>query len=159
DFTVQAVGGAPQQVATQQFRLDVSAGLIITTAETLPDGTTFAAYTAALNAAGGVGPYSWSLTAGALPEGLALSNSGSISGTPTRVGSATITVEAADNSNSKATKSFTISIVAPALGTLSLTNVADTMNPAQQLVIGLSLSAPPPKSVSGSLKITFTSNS
>ena len=158
DFTVQATGGTPQQIATQLFRLEVSAGFVITTAPVLPDGTALLFYTTTLNAGGGTSPYTWTLSGGNLPDGLNLSTSGLISGTATNTGVFTITVQASDASDRKAIKVFTLSIITPPLGTFSV-NVPGTMNPAQQVPIGLSLSAGQPNPISGSLKISFASNS
>src|SRR5262249_19397968 len=66
---------------------------------------------------------------------------------------------AVDSSSLTTTAVFTISITAAPTGSLSLTNLPAIMDPAQQLPIGLSLSAPQPSAISGSLIITFTSNS
>jgi hypothetical protein len=160
NFTVQATsGGTQQQVAAQSFRLQVVSALSITTASTLPNGTLSALYMTALAATGGVAPYTWTQTNGALPDGLNLGPSGLISGTPIRVGVFTVTVQAADSFSLTTTAVFTISVAPAETGTLSLGNVPGTMNPAQQLPIGLSLSAPQPTSTLGSLMITFTSNS
>src|SRR6185295_19460891 len=65
-----------------------------------------------LTASGGTAPYTWSVTAGALPGGLQLSAGGSISGTPTATGSFNFTVQVADSAAVKATKQFSITIVA-----------------------------------------------
>jgi hypothetical protein len=158
DFIVQVTGGTPQQIATQLFRLEVSAGFAITTPPALPEGTVLVSYTTTLNADGGTTPYTWTLSSGNLPNGLNLSTSGVISGTPANAGAFTLTVQASDASDRKSGKVFTLSIVAPPFGTFSL-NVPATMNPAQQLPIGLTLSAGQPNPVSGSLKISFASNS
>jgi len=158
DFTVQATGGTPQQIATKLFRLEVTAGLVITTAPRLPDGTALLPYTTTLNANGGTAPYNWSLTSGNLPNGLNLSSSGLISGTATTTGAFTITVQASDASSRTASEVFTLSIIAPPLGRFSW-NVPATMNPGQQVPVGLSLSSAQPNPVSGSLKIAFASNS
>src|SRR5262249_9680217 len=109
DFTVQVAGGTPQQTASQPFRLEGGAGLVITTPR-LPDGTVSVSYNATLNAAGGTEPYNWVVTTGSLPNGLDLASSGLINGTPTNAGMFTITVQASDNSTLKVTKVFTISI-------------------------------------------------
>jgi hypothetical protein len=159
DFTIQAVGGTAQQTATRQFRLEVGTGLVITTPSLLPDGTTSANYTVILNATGGVSPYHWTLNAGTLPDGLDLSTSGLISGTPRRTGVFTVTVQASDNSNLKATKDFTISITAPTLASFSLINVPNTMSTAQQTALGLSISPTQPNLIVGTLTLKFTSNS
>jgi len=66
----------------------------------------------ALSATGGVQPYSWSISAGALPDGLNLSGDGSVSGTPTSAGSFAFTIQVADIGGSTATVSGKIGIAA-----------------------------------------------
>jgi tetratricopeptide (TPR) repeat protein len=51
-----------------------------------------ALYSQTLAVSGGTPPYTWSLTAGSLPAGLALSSAGVIGGTPSAVTSASFTV-------------------------------------------------------------------
>lgn len=64
----------------------------------LPAGPVGSAYSQTLAASGGTPPYAnWKLAAGSLPPGLTLSSSGLISGTPSSVGSATVTVEVTDS--------------------------------------------------------------
>jgi Putative Ig domain len=57
-----------------------AAGLLVTT-PTLAAAQVSRAYSARLTAGGGPGPYHWAVTAGSLPEGLALSASGVLAGT------------------------------------------------------------------------------
>ena len=57
-------------------------GLTVTT-PTLPSAQVSLEYSATLTAAGGAGPYRWAVTAGSLPQGLALSSAGLLSGTVT----------------------------------------------------------------------------
>lgn len=64
----------------QKFLLWVL-GLHVTTAS-LPEAVTGTPYSEQLTARGGVQPYRWSVTGGALPQGLKLSKTGVISGTP-----------------------------------------------------------------------------
>jgi len=64
----------------------------------------------ALTAAGGVQPYHWTVSAGALPPGLTVGADGSISGNPTGAGDYTFTIQAADSGDSNATVSGKISI-------------------------------------------------
>ena len=62
----------------------------------LPAGDELAAYQANLTASGGVAPYVWKLSSGALPAGLALSNSGTITGTPSSPGTTSFSVTVSD---------------------------------------------------------------
>ncbi len=66
------------------------------TPTSLPVGYVGEAYTQTLNAAGGTSPYSWSVTAGALPPGLSLSTGGVLTGFPVTVGRSTPTVTVTD---------------------------------------------------------------
>src|SRR5580765_4092868 len=63
---------------------------------TLPSGTVSVPYSQALSTTGGKAPYTWSLSAGALPGGLSLNNGGTISGTPTTGGTFQFTVKVVD---------------------------------------------------------------
>jgi alpha-tubulin suppressor-like RCC1 family protein len=82
--------------------------IVITTA--LPDGTAGRPYAASLSAAGGRAPYRWSV-AGA-PSGLAMAADGRISGTPTAVGSSTLTVIVLDADGRVGTSTFSLRVVA-----------------------------------------------
>jgi large repetitive protein len=73
--------------------LQWNAGVVILTT-TLPGATHGVPYTATLNAQSGTSPVTWSLSAGTLPVGLALSAAGGISGTPTTAGTSNFTVAA-----------------------------------------------------------------
>ncbi|MEQ8983467.1 MAG: putative Ig domain-containing protein, partial [Deltaproteobacteria bacterium] len=75
---------------------DVPTPVAIDTAS-LPDGTVGVAYRATLASLGGVGTPTWSVVAGALPEGLVLSGV-TIEGVPTVAGTTTFTVEVRDDS-------------------------------------------------------------
>ncbi len=89
---------------------------------TLPASTVAAAYSQTLTASGGTGPYSFAITAGAVPAGLSLSPSGVLSGTPTAAGSFNFTVTASDSSPFPGpfagSRAYTLTVGAP---TLSLT--------------------------------------
>jgi fibronectin type 3 domain-containing protein len=73
---------------------------------TMPQATVGVAYSASIAQAasvtGGVPPYTYSLTSGTLPAGLALSSAGTISGTPTTTGTSNFTITVADSSGTKA---------------------------------------------------------
>ncbi|HTW23708.1 MAG TPA: putative Ig domain-containing protein [Candidatus Baltobacteraceae bacterium] len=85
------------------------------TTTSLPNGTLNVVYAGAtLKATGGVVPYTWSLAAGSgpLPTGLSLSNSGTISGTPTgtTTGVFPITVQVQDSEVPAMTQTAALSI-------------------------------------------------
>ncbi|WP_447413104.1 putative Ig domain-containing protein, partial [Clostridium perfringens] len=72
--------GAGPASATRVYTLNVAAPAIALTPATLPAATPGAAYSQTLGAAGGIAPYSYAITAGALPTGLTLSSTGTLSG-------------------------------------------------------------------------------
>lgn len=65
---------------------------------TLANGRQGVAYAETLFASGGTGPYTFTLTDGALPAGVTLRADGFISGTPTQSGTFNFTVQVADSS-------------------------------------------------------------
>jgi hypothetical protein len=69
----------------------------------LPPAAVGVPYPQTLQAISGTAPYTWSVSAGALPAGLTLSAAGVISGTPTAVGTASFTVTALDATTPTAT--------------------------------------------------------
>ena len=98
------------------FNLTVDSGLQLS--PILPNPQVGKAYSQALNATGGLKPYTWQLTSGTLPDGLQFNaTAGVISGTPTTVGAFTFTITVADAENPKATApaTFTLSTAAPGL--------------------------------------------
>jgi hypothetical protein len=78
----------------------------LTLTGTLPNATLNVAYTQTLHASGGLAPYTYAITAGALPAGLSLSTDGIISGTPTTVGATSFTVTATDSEGTPQTASL-----------------------------------------------------
>lgn len=97
------------------FLITSNVSLAVTTSS-LPGATVGSPYSQTLSASGGQTPYSWSVTAGALPAGLSLdSSTGIISGTPTATGTASFTVQVADVNGTTATKALSIVVSAVAL--------------------------------------------
>lgn len=74
----------------------------------LPQGTVGQAYSATLGATGGTTPYTWSVTSGSLPAGIALSPAGTLSGTPTTAGTSSAVVQVTDASAQHATETITM---------------------------------------------------
>lgn len=82
------------------------------TTESLPPGQRGNVYAVAFNATGGNAPYSWRISAGAAPSGIAMNSNGNFVGTPTSVGTSNFTVMVADANGNSATAGFNTSIAA-----------------------------------------------
>ncbi|HUE88051.1 MAG TPA: putative Ig domain-containing protein [Vicinamibacterales bacterium] len=98
-----------------------------------PAGVVGLAYSHSLTASGGTGQYSWSVQSGVLPAGVALSASGTLSGTPTTVGSSNFTVTVTSGAQSQS-RSYSIIVTAPVPSTLQIVR-----GHAQTQIIGLTL--------------------
>jgi Putative Ig domain len=80
--------------------------------EALKLATATETYAQNLNATGGTAPYTFSLESGSPPEGIALSPSGELAGTPTTAGTSTFTVLATDSSSParSVTKTYALTV-------------------------------------------------
>jgi putative Ig domain-containing protein/fibronectin type III domain protein len=98
-FMIQVKDGS-NRTGTKGFNISVTSppSPLVVNTNSLPDGTAQVQYGGLLSASGGLAPYSWSLTAGALPPGLALgSSTGAIAGTPSAAGQYSFTVQVQDS--------------------------------------------------------------
>jgi hypothetical protein len=86
--------------------------LTITTSS-LPSATQNAAYDQTLNAAAGTGPYTWSVVAGTLPDGVVLGAAGNLHGVPTQTGTFPFTAQVDDGTHT-ATKQLSLTVGAGA---------------------------------------------
>ena len=86
-------------------------GILEITVSNLTDATVGQPYTTALDADGGGGDYTWALTAGSLPTGLALTDTtGVISGTPTAADTTEFTVQATAGDGQTDTATLTLRV-------------------------------------------------
>src|SRR6185436_19307713 len=90
------------QSAQRAFTLTVNPQPLQITTQTVPDTVKNTAYSQTLASSGGVAPFTWTITAGALPTGLSLSTAGAITGTSTTAGTFTFTARVADGSAQQA---------------------------------------------------------
>ena len=90
----------------------VATPLSFTTSCPLPSATLLSAYATNLVSAGGTAPYSYSITAGALPRPLTLTSSGLVSGAPFHIGTYTFTLEVRDAALATASRSCSMQVVA-----------------------------------------------
>ncbi len=112
NFSVRAIdstGITPGQI-TNAYTLTIAAPTITVAPATLPNGARTVAYTQTVTASGGTAPYSFTLSAGALPTGLVLSTAGALTGTPTVVGTYNFTVRATDALSFTGIRAYTVVI-------------------------------------------------
>ncbi len=111
NYTIAATGVTP--IAGPPVTTQVGAAVcpeISLNPATLPNGMVGAAYDQSVTASGGTEPYSFAVTSGALPNGLALSASGAITGTPIQSGSFSFTFEAIDASECAGSREYSINV-------------------------------------------------
>ncbi|WP_199033348.1 Ig domain-containing protein, partial [Ralstonia sp. ASV6] len=116
NFSVTATdssSGSGPYAVTGTYALTVSAPTIAVAPATLPSPAIATAYSQTVNASNGTAPYTYAVTAGALPTGLTLSSSGVLSGTPTAGGTFNFTVTATDANSFTASRAYSVSIGAP----------------------------------------------
>jgi Putative Ig domain len=103
---------SPAQTISAPISFVVAPPALSIITSSLPSGIQGTNYLNGLQATGGTMPYSWSVTAGSLPAGLALgSTTGIVSGTPAVTGTFNLTVTVADASSPSQTKSIPLSFV------------------------------------------------
>lgn len=99
-------------IGSKAFTINVIAML---STSPLPSAVMNSPYTFTFTAVGGLTPYMWTVTAGALPAGLTLATSGVLSGTPTAVTTATFTVTVSDSNTAaqaSVSRQFTLAVLA-----------------------------------------------
>jgi hypothetical protein len=65
------------------YTINIGASILTVSPATLPNGTQNSAYSQTVTASGGTGPYTFAVTSGSVPAGLALDSGGNLTGTPT----------------------------------------------------------------------------
>ena len=99
---------------SRTFSLTVSAPpLAVETASIPGEAAVGQAFSQQLTGTGGAEPYVWSVSAGALPPGLALSAGGLLAGTPSLAGTYAFTVLLADNASGSATREYSMIVTGP----------------------------------------------
>jgi hypothetical protein len=158
-FTVQ-VRDSGSQTATKAFTMTVTPAALTITTSAFPIATLNTPYSAQLQATGGTPPYTWSVATGSLSAGLALASTGSVTGTPSNVGSQDFVIKVTDSSSASATRSFSLLVQAVGGGSFPTisANLPATGTPTQQIPVSLFLSAAFPNTIPVQLNMTFSSN-
>lgn len=119
NFTVMVTdSGTPtHNTGVQALSITINAAALSITNTSLPNGTNGIAYSATLQASGGVTPYTWSISTGSLPSWATLNAStGQITGTPNATGTTNFTVQVADSETPPVTKTQALSITVNTAG-------------------------------------------
>lgn len=121
-----ALSGTPTVVGQQQFTITATDNVATTGARTyllrvcpatslvptvLPDPVLNAPYHQLLTIRGTGSPQTYSVTAGALPAGLALAADGNITGTPTAAGSFSFTITATESNSCATPQQFSFTVI------------------------------------------------
>jgi len=110
NFTVRATGANGCQ-GTRAYTLTISPPCNVTiNPSSLTAGTVGAAYNQTLIATGSGPGYTFTISAGALPNGLSLASGGALTGTPTAAGTFNFTAKASDATGCFGTRSYTVTI-------------------------------------------------
>lgn len=135
NFTVTATssstGTGVPHTGSRAYSTTFLPATVLLPATTLANGTQNAAYSATLNpASGGTSPYSYAVTAGALPAGITLNTAtGALTGTPTASGTFNFAVTATDSSTGSGPYTST-----PRGYTLQILNSPPVANPVSATV-------------------------
>jgi hypothetical protein len=120
------------------------------------------AFTLPMAATGGTSPYTWTVTAGALPPGLSLNPaSGLLAGTPTATGAANCTLTVTDAQSHKADQVMLITVLSPPLDLTTAQLGAGQQGVAYSQTLAASGGKPPYtwSIASGALPVGLTLNS
>ncbi|MBX7223284.1 MAG: hypothetical protein K1Y36_25455 [Blastocatellia bacterium] len=140
--TANATAGGPYTVAASargvatgvNFSLTNNpCGTVTVSPTTLPDGVTGTAYSQNLSATGGAGgPFTFAVTAGAVPTSLSLSSAGVLSGTPSVSGTYNFTVTATGVAGCTGNRAYTVNITRQlnASATVTVTGTSSNMTPS-----------------------------
>ena len=136
-FTVQATDATPN-TGTRNYTIDIGSNILAVSPASLPNGTNGTPYSQTVSASGGTGPYTFAVSAGALPAGLSLNAAtGVVSGTPSGSGLSSFTIRADDTVGNTGSHAYNVNI-----GTVTLTvNPASLPNGTQGMAYSQSVTA------------------
>jgi hypothetical protein len=113
-FTVRATDSV-NNTGTRAYTINIGTNSLSITPSSLPDGIQGTAYSQTVSASGGTGPYTFAVISGSLPNGLALSSGGAITGTPSATGIFNFTVRGTDSLNNTGSRAYSVDVSLAAL--------------------------------------------
>jgi large repetitive protein len=117
------VKGSGNNVAGANLSLAINPALTVLTT-VLPTAAVGTAYSFTSAASGGVAPYTWSVSSGALPAGLSLNAStGVISGKPTTAETSSFTLKATDSDGNVSSSSLSITVYGTTIVRITTTSL------------------------------------
>jgi hypothetical protein len=126
--------------------------------DALPDGTVGVPFpSTSFTILGGTPPYSFTAT-GALPPGIVLSSTGTLSGTPTQAGKAYFLVTARSSEGCSATGPYTL-LVVPIATSVQLSSSANPAFPGQPVTLSATVRPSPPSTGTPTGTVTFHASS
>jgi hypothetical protein len=153
-FTIKASDSAlpTPKAATEALTMTIAPRKLTISTVSLAAGTVGLSYSQTLRSAMGTAPLTWSITSGTLPAGLTLRpGTGTISGTPTTAGSASLTIKVTDSTSPTpmtATTRLSLAVHPNIQAAVFATNGANSA--VHSFALGASGNATPLSSITGS---------
>jgi len=131
------------------------AALSLTTTCPLPSATMLAPYSTTLASTGGTSPFTYSLTAGALPRPLTLTSGGLISGAPWHDGTYNFTLQVSDAASNTVSRSCSIQVLTVGGGAVMSVPVKSRISDEASDDVSYELSSSLPYDVYGRVTLLF----
>jgi hypothetical protein len=127
-WKVRAVFAACSIESTSQRRITANCPSISITPNSLPTATKDTAYSSTLTASGGATPYTFSIASGSLPNGMSLSATGTLAGTPSQAGNFTFLVKVVDANGCSGGQGYSLTVLSSACATPLAFDLASPAN-------------------------------